>query len=747
MTHPVSDSPACCGHDHAGHDHAGHAHPAAGRRAEAAPLRAGPGQRLARLRIGQMDCPTEETLIRKKLGALPGVHGMHFNLMQRVLTVAHGEGALDKVVAAIKSLDMTPEVLADDDATPAAAPAGRRGHGYWLAAGGVLAALSEAAHFAALPTAVAAVLALAAILACGLGTYRKGWIALRNGNLNINALMSIAVTGAVLIGQWPEAAMVMFLFNVAELIEARALDRARHAVRDLLDLAPQVATARQADGSWAEVPVAQLRHDDWVRVRPGERIAADGIVADGSSAVDQSAITGESLPVDKAVGDTVYAGTVNTTGAFDYRVTAAAGETTLARIIHAVEQAQGARAPTQRFIDRFSRVYTPVVVILALLVAVAPPLIWGQPWLDAIYRALALLIIACPCALVISTPVSIVSGLTAAARRGILIKGGVYLEEGRRLAWLALDKTGTLTHGKPVCTDLDTLVPPEPGAAAPALLAASLAARSDHPVSRAVAQAHAAGAAPAPLLEVRDFAALPGRGVRGRIGGQTWHLGNLRLMRELGVATPDLQARIEAVEQQGKTAIALADGRRAVALAAVADTLKPGSAEAVAGLHRLGVRTLMLTGDNVRTARAVAEQAGIDEAHGELLPEDKLRAVEAKLGAAGKVGMVGDGINDAPALARADIGFAMGAAGTGTAIETADVALMDDDLRKIGQFVRLSRATHRILVQNIALALGIKAVFLVLAAAGHATLWMAVFADVGASLLVVANGLRLLRAR
>jgi len=747
MTHPVSDSPACCGHDHAGHDQAGHAHPAAGRRAEAAPLRAGPGQRLARLRIGQMDCPTEETLIRKKLGALPGVHGMHFNLMQRVLTVAHGEGALDKVVAAIKSLDMTPEVLADDDATPAAAPAGRRGHGYWLAAGGVLAALSEAAHFAALPTAVAAVLALAAILACGLGTYRKGWIALRNGNLNINALMSIAVTGAVLIGQWPEAAMVMFLFNVAELIEARALDRARHAVRDLLDLAPQVATARQADGSWAEVPVAQLRHDDWVRVRPGERIAADGIVADGSSAVDQSAITGESLPVDKAVGDTVYAGTVNTTGAFDYRVTAAAGETTLARIIHAVEQAQGARAPTQRFIDRFSRVYTPVVVILALLVAVAPPLIWGQPWLDAIYRALALLIIACPCALVISTPVSIVSGLTAAARRGILIKGGVYLEEGRRLAWLALDKTGTLTHGKPVCTDLDTLVPPEPGAAAPALLAASLAARSDHPVSRAVAQAHAAGAAPAPLLEVRDFAALPGRGVRGRIGGQTWHLGNLRLMRELGVATPDLQARIEALEQQGKTAIALADGRGAVALAAVADTLKPGSAEAVAGLHRLGVRTLMLTGDNVRTARAVAEQAGIDEAHGELLPEDKLRAVEAKLGAAGKVGMVGDGINDAPALARADIGFAMGAAGTGTAIETADVALMDDDLRKIGQFVRLSRATHRILVQNIALALGIKAVFLVLAAAGHATLWMAVFADVGASLLVVANGLRLLRAR
>ncbi|OZI24124.1 copper-translocating P-type ATPase [Bordetella genomosp. 7] len=751
MPSSSSDKAACCVHDHAqehhghdashGHDHC-HASPPAG----PALLRAGPGQRLARLRIGQMDCPTEETLIRKKLAQLPGVEDMHFNLMQRVLTVVHGEGTLDAVLQAIRSLDMTPEVMAEDAdaALPPPATAPRRAR-YMLAAAGVLAALSEAAHFAALPWALPAILAIASILACGLGTYRKGWIALRNGNLNINALMSIAVTGAVLIGQWPEAAMVMFLFNVAELIEARALDRARNAVRSLLDLAPQVATARQADGSWAEVPVTELGHGDWVRVRPGERIAADGTIAAGSSAVDQSAITGESLPVDKTVGDAVYAGTVNAHGSFDYRVTAAAGETTLARIIHAVEQAQGARAPTQRFIDRFSRIYTPIVVVLALLVAVAPPLLWGQPWLDAVYRALALLIIACPCALVISTPVSIVSGLTAAARRGILIKGGVYLEDGRKLDWLALDKTGTLTHGKPVCTELQVLG--EHAQHPAALMAASLASRSDHPVSRAVAQAHAAAATPQPLLDVQDFAALPGRGVRGRIGPTTLHLGNLRLMRELGVATSDLQARMQAYEEQGQTAIALTDGTRVLAVAAVADTLKPGSAEAVAALHQLGVRTMMLTGDNARTAEAIAAQAGIDEAHGELLPEDKLQAVQAKLGKSGKVGMVGDGINDAPALARADIGFAMGAAGTGAAIETADVALMDDDLRKIAHFVRLSRATHRILTQNIALALGIKAVFLALAVTGHATLWMAVFADVGASLLVVANGLRLLRAR
>lgn len=752
------------GHDHAGHDHADHEHAGHGHAAHdhgipaccghdhgqpAAPVaapawQAGPGQQVTRVRIGQMDCPTEETLIRKKLAGLPEVHELDFNLMQRVLTVLHADGALDRIDAAIRSLGMTPEPLAADaPAAPAGAAAPARG---WrlLAAGGVLAALSEVAHFTGQPVYVAAALALAAILACGLSTYRKGWIAVRNGNLNINALMSIAVTGAMLIGQWPEAAMVMFLFNVAELIEARALDRARNAVRGLLDLAPQTATMRQSDGTWIEVPAARLRPGDLVRVRPGERIAADGAIVEGQSAIDQSPITGESLPVEKGVDDEVYAGTVNASGSFDYRVTAAAGNTTLDRIIHAVEQAQGARAPTQRFIDRFSRIYTPAVVGLAVLVALAPPLLLGHAWLDSVYRALALLIIACPCALVISTPVSVVSGLTAAARRGILIKGGVYLEEGRKLRWLALDKTGTLTQGKPVQTDLELLHDASAGGR-PALRAAvSLAARSDHPVSRALAQAD--HALDAPLDDVDGFAALPGRGVQGEIGGERFQLGNRRLMRELGVGTPEIEARIDAYEAAGKTAIALTDGQRVLLVAAVADTLKASSAAAVADLHQLGVRTLMLTGDNTRAAQAVAAQAGIDEARGDLLPQDKLDAVQAKLDPALRVGMVGDGINDAPALARADIGFAMGAAGTGTAIETADVALMDDDLRKIGTFVRLSRATHRILTQNIALALGIKAVFLVLAMAGQATLWMAVFADVGASLLVVANGLRLLRA-
>lgn len=726
---------ACCGHAH------GDAvlQPAAA----AATLTAGPGQLLARLRIGQMDCPTEETLIRKKLDGVDGVHALDFNLMQRILTVVHAEGALDRIVAAIKSLDMTPETLADG-AAAAPAPAAKAVNWWLIGGAGVLAALSEVSHYLDAPLLVTAALAVAAILACGVSTYRKGWIAVRNGNLNINALMSIAVTGAVLIGQWPEAAMVMFLFNVAELIEARSLDRARNAVRGLLDLAPETATLRQADGSWVEVPAASLQPGGIVRVRPGERIAADGIVVNGTSAVDQSPITGESLPVEKTQDDPVFAATINTSGSFEYRVTAAAGNTTLARIIHAVEQAQGARAPTQRFIDRFSRIYTPAVVAIALAVAVLPPLLWGQPWFDALYRALALLIIACPCALVISTPVSIVSGLTAASRRGILVKGGVYLEEGRNLKWLALDKTGTLTHGKPVQTDLQDWDAAAPGPHPAALVAASLAARSDHPVSLAVA--NAARQAGSTLLEVEAFTALPGRGVSGQVGGQTYHLGNRRLMRELGVSSAALDTRFDELESQGKSVIALSDGSRVLAVAAVADTVKPTSAQAIADLHGLGVRTLMLTGDNTPTAQAIARQVGIDEARGDQLPEDKLAAIESKLAPDVRVGMVGDGINDAPALARADIGFAMGAAGTGTAIETADVALMDDDLRKIGTFLRLSRATHRILVQNIALALGIKVVFLALAVTGHATLWMAVFADVGASLLVVANGLRLLRA-
>ncbi|MBP8286169.1 MAG: cadmium-translocating P-type ATPase, partial [Rhodoferax sp.] len=661
-------------------------------------------------------------------------------LMQRVLTVTHAPKEIEPILAAVRSLGFTPEIANSESSQEEPTPEPAKP--WWpLVLAGIAAISSEAVEWSGLPTWMAAVLAVVAVLACGITTYKKGWIAIRNGNLNINALMSIAVTGALLIGQWPEAAMVMVLFTIAELIEAKSLDRARNAIRGLMQLTPERATVQQADGSWQEIAAKSVGVDARVRIKPGERIALDGRIVTGRSAINQAPITGESLPVEKTEGDQVFAGTINESGSFEYIVTAAANDSTLARIIHAVEEAQGARAPTQRFVDQFARVYTPVVFAIALAVAMFPPLFMDGDWLTWIYKALVLLVIACPCALVISTPVTIVSGLAAAARQGILVKGGVYLEEGRKLKWLALDKTGTITHGKPAQTDFVTLS--AMSAVELRSHAASLAGRSDHPVSKALTEA--ANNDGVALRNVNAFEALPGRGTKGIIDGKLFYLGNHRLIHEQGRCSEALEARLSALEEQGKTVILLADDQEVHGMFAVADTVKDSSRQAIAELHDLGIKTVMLTGDNAHTAKAIATQVGIDEARGDLLPEDKLNAIESKISLGGAIGMVGDGINDAPALARADIGFAMGAAGTGTAIETADVALMDDDLRKLPRFVRLSRHTHALLVQNIVLALGIKAVFLVLTLTGAGTMWMAVFADVGASLLVVGNGLRLLR--
>ncbi|WP_460122141.1 heavy metal translocating P-type ATPase [Pseudomonas sp. H3_G09] len=696
--------------------------------------------RLSSFRIEAMDCPTEQTLIQNKLGKLAGVQQLEFNLINRVLGVTHNLPGTEPITEAIKSLGMHAEPLEAGVDAPAPAPVKK--HWWPLALSGLTALGAEVIHFtSAAPDWVVAIVALVSILSGGLGTYKKGWIALKNRNLNINALMSIAVTGAILIGQWPEAAMVMFLFTVAELIEARSLDRARNAISGLMQMTPEQATVLQADGNWRDQEVKSVELGARVRVKPGERIALDGAVISGSSTIDQAPITGESLPVEKTIGDKVFAGTINQAGSLEYTVTAAANNSTLARIIHAVEQAQGARAPTQRFVDQFSKIYTPAVFVFALAVAIIPPLFMGAAWFDWIYRALVLLVVACPCALVISTPVTIVSGLAAAARKGILVKGGVYLEGGFKLDYLALDKTGTITHGKPVQTDYLSL-DRAADATAPAI-AAALAGRSDHPVSLAIA--NAAVDKNLSALPVDNFEALGGRGVKGDINGQTYHLGNHRLVEELGLCSPQLEEKLFALEKQGKSVVLLLDNSGPLALFAVADTVKESSREAIRQLHELGVKTLMLTGDNVHTAQAIAAQVGIDEARGDLLPTDKLQAIEDLYKQGHRVGMVGDGINDAPALARAEIGFAMAAAGTDTAIETADVALMDDDLRKIPAFISLSRNTASILKQNIALALVIKAIFLAVTFAGLATMWMAVFADMGVSLLVVFNGLRLLR--
>ncbi|WP_242460845.1 heavy metal translocating P-type ATPase [Burkholderia cenocepacia] len=695
--------------------------------------------------IEKMDCPTEEGLLRKALEGMPGVKALDFNLMGRTLTVSHELSDLAPVTAAIERLGMAPVLQSTTDPASSGTRAFGAGisRGQWvrMVMAGVLALGAEALVFAGLPEASWPIV-LACLAAIGLGgveTLKKGWIALKTRSLNMNLLMTVAVIGAALIGQWPEAAVVIWLFGIAEMIEALSLDRARNAIRKLMDLAPESALVRQPDGQWREVKADTVALGSVVRVRPGERIALDGEVVAGQSSVNQAPITGESMPVEKTTGATVFAGTINERGTLEFRVTSRKGETTLDRIARSVQEAQGQRAPTQRFVDQFASIYTPAVFAVALAVAVIPPLVFGQPWFEWVYKALVMLVIACPCALVISTPVTVVSGLAAAARRGILVKGGLYLEQGRHLKCVALDKTGTLTHGRPALTDVIAQ-----GAMAKdeALrLAASIDALSEHPVAAAIVAGHGN----APLSAVERFEALPGRGVKGNVNGSTYYVGNHRLIEELGICSPALEAQLDALELQAKTAVVLATDREVLAVLAVADTVRETSRQAVAELKSLGIEPVMLTGDNLKTAQAVAAQVGIASAKGELLPQDKLQAIDAML-VRGPVGMVGDGVNDAPALAKSSIGFAMGAAGTDTAIETADVALMQDDLRKLPEFIRLSQRVGAILTANIVFALGIKAVFLVLAFTGYASLWLAILADMGASLAVVFNGLRLLRS-
>ncbi|MBP6107490.1 heavy metal translocating P-type ATPase [Thauera sp.] len=701
-------------------------------------------------RIPAMDCATEEMEIRQALSSVVGVRRLGFALGTRTLMITAGAAGQQQAQDAIRAAGFEINLVdagqsgqtlqaesADDDRRIGAGLARLMG-ALILAVGAE--ALAYLAPATLLVKVVGMALAAAAIGLSGLSVYKKGLVALSRARLNINALMSVAVTGAFVIGQWPEAAMVMALYAIAELIEARAVDQARNAITSLMALAPDEAEVRQADGSWVRVAAASVHLEAIIRVKPGERVPLDGVVTVGNSAINQAPVTGESIPVDKQPGDLVFAGTINETGLLECRVTAVASNTTLARIIHAVEEAQSTRAPTQRFVDRFAAIYTPAIFVIALAVAIVGPLGFGWPWLDALYKALVLLVIACPCALVISTPVTVVSGLTAAARRGILIKGGTYLEDARKIKAIALDKTGTVTEGKPRLVAFDAIAADHTEQRTGSL-AASLAAHSDHPVSKAIA-----AGLDHPLEAVDEFNALAGRGVQGRVGDDVHALGNHRLIEDRGQCSAELEARLAEHESQGRTVTLLASSTKVLGLFAVADTIKASSRTAIAELRALGVTPVMLTGDNEATARSIAAQAGIEDARGNLLPEDKLAAIRDLQRQYGPTAMTGDGINDAPALAQADMGIAMGAAGTDTAMEAADIVIMNDDLRRIPETIRLSRRTHSVLWQNITLALGIKSVFLVLALLGSATMWMAVFADMGASLLVVFNGMRLLRA-
>jgi Zn2+/Cd2+-exporting ATPase len=692
-------------------------------------------------KIEGMDCREEVAMIERRFKHLPGLEDFSADVMGQRLYVKYDAAKLSTstISAAVADAGMRAWLEHEEPAASSAGGSSRRAllllaSGVGLAAGLAATALDQ--------PPLAAVLLFGVSIAAGVPlTTRKAWQAVRRGGLDINVLMLIAAAGAIALGEWSEAAAVVFLFAVAQALEIRTLERARTAVRALMDLTPSEALVVDASGE-RRVPVDAIVPGTVIIVKPGEKVPLDGHIISGVSAVNQAPVTGESLPIDKMPGDELFAGSINGRGALEMRVTRLRVDTTLARIIHLVEQAQAQRAPSQTFVERFARIYTPAVIVLAVLLALVPPLAFGAAWSVWVYRSLVLLVVSCPCALVISTPVSIVAALAGAARKGVLIKGGAHLERAARIRCVAFDKTGTLTRGIPDVVEVIAL--DGESAAGVVALAASVEQRSEHPIAQAIVRyAERAHIVVTPAL---DVSSLVGRGAEGRVNGSRVVLGNHRLFEERNLCSPAIRKRLDEVGSRGRTPVLVARDGKAVGIMALADQARTTSRDTVDLLRRQGIECLvMLTGDSEGTARAIAAEVGVDEYMAELRPEDKVTAVGNLRLRFGAVAMVGDGVNDAPALASADLGIAMGAAGSDAALETADIALMADELLKIPYAIRLSRKTVRNIKVNLAVSLVLKAGFVLAAVVGVATLWMAIVADTGASIIVIANALRLLR--
>lgn len=691
-----------------------------------------------------MDCADCAAKLEKRVSKVPGVETAQVNFVASKMTVTHS-GQAAEILSTIEKMGYSGKV--DEGRQIKNEPTGFwRSNQYFKPT--VISFLMLVSGF------IAGRLEAPELMVNGLfliGIFLGGYLPAKNGisvlinarEFDMNFLMTIAVIGASALGEFEEAAAVVFLFSFGNALQGYTLDKTRNSIRALMEITPNEALVRQGTTE-VMLPVEKIVIGDIIIVRPGERIAMDGKVFTGYSTVNQASITGESIPVEKRPGDEIYAGTINERGSLEVKVTKLAKDNTISRIIHMVEEAQGQRAPSQQFVDKFAKYYTPLVIVLAVLVAAVPPLIFGQPFEKWFYEAMAMLLVACPCALVISTPVSIVSAIGSAAKKGVLIKGGIYLEEAGALSVIAFDKTGTLTEGKPQVTDIIPIdgIPDKEFLS----IASAIESRSEHPLADAIVKS--AKEHGAEISVISAFEAIPGKGARAMIHGKTYQIGNSRLFTEQAIDLKHVEDKISRLQNEGKTVMMLGDDRRILGLIAVADVLRKNSGQAINKLKKAGIKKIiMLTGDNESTARAIATKSGVDDFRADLLPEDKVDAIKSLLAEHGKVAMVGDGVNDAPAMAISTVGIAMGAAGTDTALETADIALMADDLTKLTDTIILSRKTLGIIKQNIAFALIVKGLILLLVIPGWLTLWLAVIGDMGSSLLVTLNAMRLLRVK
>ena len=701
------------------------------------------GQTETVFKISGADCSDEVEAITKALSVI-GITSVKVSIMASTVTTRHPRGIRKEQIAS--AIESTGVKIVEGVALGFIAA--NRNRPLLIALSGALLLIGLVLDWTDLASPLIRLIVFGlSTVAAGVLVFPKAYRALVQRALNINILMSVAVIGAFAIKEYSEAATVVFLFSLAELLEAFSIDRARKAIRDVLKITPQLASMKQGSTS-VSVPVSEVAPGDLIIVRPGESIPLDGKIVEGSSAVNQAPVTGESRFIAKEIGDGVFAGTINENGVLTIEVTKAFEDTKIARMMKLIEEAQSQKAPSERFVDRFSKIYTPVVFVLAILVALLPPLLFGQQFDLWFYRALVLLVIACPCALVLATPISVVSGLASLAKRGVLVKGGVHLESLGKIRTLAVDKTGTLTEGKFQVQGFRSF---DDGNEKETLrIAASIENLSSHPLAKAVLRyIQTQNIEPTP---VEKFKTVPGRGAEGFVDSHLYFAGNHRYAHELGVCTPEIEAYLTELELNALSVVIIGhaphDGHtgKVMGILSLGDSLRSNVREAITALHRIGVsKVIILSGDNQKTVDAIAKLAGVDEGYGELLPEDKVQKLKELAATYKYVGMVGDGINDGPALAHAAVGISMGAAGTDAAIETSDVALMQDNLEELPKAILQGRRVLSVIRFNIGFALATKIIFLVLAVMGISNLWLAVAADVGASIFVTANALRLLR--